>query len=444
MPASEKKASLNSEELFKKARQVLAGGISHELRYAAPYPQYIARAKGSRMWDVEGKEYVDFGMGSASMLLGHGHPDVVKAIQTQVENGVFHANCHEGEVEWGLLVQGMFPASERIRFVASGTEATLLAIRIARAFSGKSKVLRFETQYNGWHDYVTVGTAEPYNESPSLGLPPEAISSTVVVPTDAARVEDALKKNPDIGTIICEASGASYGTVPLSHQFLRDLRALADKYKCVFILDEVISGFRWSPGGIQALSGVKPDMTTYAKVLTGGLPGGAVGGREEVMQLLDPTVKFKGKQPGVTHKGTFNGNPLVAAGAVAALNIIKTGKPQKHADAMAKKLRDGMQKTLDEHQVAGVVYGESSTFHLYFGKVDQRGLAGLTAAQFKGVPKETVKAFRKGLRTRGADLMSYLGGVTSLAHTDDDIGRMLDIFKSTMQDLIKEGLVGRA
>jgi glutamate-1-semialdehyde 2,1-aminomutase len=135
---------------------------------------------------------------------------------------------------------------------------------------------------------------------------------------------------------------------------------------------------------------------------------------------------------------------LIAAGACAALNILKTGKPQKHADGIAKKLRDGMQKIMDEHQVAGAVYGESSTFHLYFGKLDQRGINGLTAAQFKGVPKDTVKAFRKGLRLRGADLMSYLGGVTSLAHTDEDVNRMLDIFKGTVQDMIKEGLVGRA
>lgn len=444
MPAKTESMSQSSKQLFDKAKRVLAGGVSHENRYAEPHPIYVNRGKGSRYWDVEGKEYVDYSMGSASLLLGHAHPDVVRAIHDQVDRGTFYANCHPLEVEWGELVQEMVPSAERIRFTASGTESTMLAIRLARAFTGKTKLLRFETHYHGWHDYAVVGTLAPYDQSPSLGLLPGIEEATVVCPADANRVEEALERHPDIAAIICEPSGASYGTVPFAFELIRDLRKLADKYGVVMIMDEIITGFRWSPGGVQALVGIKPDLTTFAKILTGGLPGGAVGGREEIMRYLDPTVETKGRRPGVTHKGTFNGAPLVAAAGVAALKIVRTGKPQKQADAIAAKVRAGMQKVIDEHQVAGVAYGESSTVHVYFGEGARKGVDKITAADIKGVNKDAVKAFRRGIRERGGDLMSYLGGVTSAAHTDADAERMVEIFEGTVRDLMEKGLIGRA
>jgi glutamate-1-semialdehyde 2,1-aminomutase len=443
MPANSPPEPTSSERLFAKARRVLAGGISHENRYAEPYPVYVRRGRGSRYWDVEGKEYVDYCMGSASLLLGHAQPDVVAAIREQAELGTFYGNCHPLEVEWGELVQEMVPSAERIRFTGSGSEATLLAIRLARAYTGKPKLLRFETHYHGWHDYAVVGTVAPYGRSPSLGLLPGVEEATVVCPADANRVEEALKRHPDVAAIICEPSGASYGTVPFPRPLIRDLRRLADTYGAVLILDEIISGFRWSPGGAQALAGIKPDLTTLAKILTGGLPGGAVAGREEIMRLLDPTVESQGRRPGVTHKGTFNGSPLAAAAGVAALKIVRTGEPQRRADAVAASVREGMQKALDEHQVAGVAYGESSTIHVYFGAAARKGVDGLSAGDIKGVPKETVTAFRRGIRERGGDLMSYLGGVASAAHTEADAARMVEIFEATVRDLVGRGLLGR-
>ncbi len=434
---------LSSEALFETARGVMAGGVSHEGRFAEPFPKYVKRAKGSRKWEVDGTEYIDYAMGSASLLLGHAHPDVVAAMTAQAAEGSFFADCHPLEIAWAAQVQALVPSAERVRFVGSGTEATMLAIRIGRAYSGKAKILRFEGHYHGWHDYALVGMKAPFDEAPSLGMLPEAAKATVVVPPDPNRVEAALKEDDGIGTIICEVSGANYGCVPLPDGFLSALRSLADQYGVTLIFDEVITGFRWCPGGRQARDGVIPDLTTMAKILTGGMPGGAVGGKAEIMCLLDPGETVAAGKLGVVHKGTFNGNPLVAAAGVAALNIVGTGEPQAQADRMAERLRDGARRIMTEHQVDGAVYGESSTFHMFFGKDVRGSMAGRSAAEIRGVDPAIVQTLRAGLRQRGVDLMSHMSGVTSAAHDEEDIDQTLGAFEETLQGMIKQGLVGR-
>ena len=430
-----------SNRQFERAKKLLAGGISHESRYVSPFPIYTNWAQGSRKRDIDGNEYIDYSMGSASLLLGHSHPGVAKALNEQVAKGTFYANCHPLEVEWAARVQDLVPSAERVRFVSSGTEATMLAIRLARAYTGKSKVIRFEGHYHGWHDYAALGVKPPFHELQSVGVLRASAEETLVCPTDIARVEEALEKEEDVAGIICEVSGASWGTVPLPEGFLPDLRVLADRRNVVLIFDEIITGFRWSPGGVQAVTGVNPDITTLAKILTGGLPGGAVAGSEKVMRLLDPQEQVGGFSPAVFHRGTFNGNPLAAAAGVAALDEVRTGNPQRAADSVAAKLRDGFQKILIKHEVAGAVYGESSTFHIFFGKGVRGSIEGLAPTDLKGMPREKVGALQNGLRARGVDLMSYTGGVTSCAHTEEDVALTLDAFEDTIRDMAEEGIL---
>ncbi|MED5575698.1 MAG: aminotransferase class III-fold pyridoxal phosphate-dependent enzyme, partial [Pseudomonadota bacterium] len=171
--------SKSSEELFGKARERLAGGVSHESRFKGPFPKYIERAEGSRKYEVDGKEYVDYAMGSASLLLGHAHPKVVAELTEQAAKGTFFADCHPLEIEWAGLIQELIPCAERVRFVSSGTEATMLAIRIGRAYSGKNKILRFEGHYHGWHEFVDLGMNAPYDKPTSLGILPGTVESTV-------------------------------------------------------------------------------------------------------------------------------------------------------------------------------------------------------------------------------------------------------------------------
>lgn len=437
-------AGLSSRQLWDRAQQAMPGGVSHDSRFLPPFPTYFSKALGAYKWDVEGRKYIDYAMGSAAMMLGHSHPDVVEAIRAHAGDGTFFATVHPLEVAWAELVKGLVPSAELVRFVASGTEATMLALRVARAYSRRPKVLRFEGHFHGWHDYVLQGMKAPFDRIPTLGVPDEIRKTMVVVPTTEQRVEDALKKDREIGTIICEVSGANWSSVPIRDDFLRALRTLADKYECVLIFDEVITGFRWSPGGKQALLGITPDLTTMAKIVAGGMPGGAVGGKAEVMRLLDPVLEIDGWKPAIIHRGTFNASPLISAAAVAALKVIRTGAPHRQADAIAAKLRTGMQRALDELQVDALIYGESSTFHVYFGKGARRAsIFDVPAATIRSLKRDALDIYSCGLRKRGVDFMSYTGGVTSLAHTEAEIAPTLEAFTGAVRDLIDGGKVAR-
>jgi glutamate-1-semialdehyde 2,1-aminomutase len=262
----------------------------------------------------------------------------------------------------------------------------------------------------------------------------------VVAPADLAAIEAALT-DAAIGSVIVEASGANYGAVPLPEGFLPGIRAICDRLGRVLIFDEVITGFRWSPGGRQARDRVVPDLFTMAKILTGGLPGGGLAGRREIMALLDPRQSWGGFSPPVLHQGTFNGCQVVAAGALAALEDLSTGAPQAHADRIAAAIRDGVAEILDRRDIQGACYGESSTFHLYLGPCDNRSVAGLTPAQIRGTDKKTVAALRDGLYAHGVDLMSAMSGVTSWAHSDADVAETLEAFDSALAGLKAGGMV---
>lgn len=435
---------INQKSLWSDALEMMPGGISHPNRRKAGEPIYISHAEGARMWDVEGSEYIDYSMGSASLLLGHAHPDVVKAIVEQAPHGTYTASCHPLEVEWAGLIQELIPSAEKVRFVGTGSEATQLAARVARAYTGKNKIIRFEGHYNGWSDVTITGSEAPYDEAPGAGVTPGAAQSIVVLPTDCARVEEALKNSDDIAGVMVEASGANWGSVPIPEKFLQDLRSLTNKYGVVLIFDEVITGFRWSPGGVQGLTGVIPDLSCMAKIVTGGNPGGALGGKADIMEVLNPRTASHADRK-VVHKGTFNAAPIVAAPAVATLKIVKTGEPHKHANAMAEKMREGIRVILEEHQIAGAAYGESSTFHIHFGDTPSRdSVEGLTLRAIRDVPSEVVLGYQQALLDRGVNNMSHFGGMLSSAHTDEDIEQTLKAIEGAIEELMRDGKIGRA
>ena len=432
-----------SKELSEKAKNLIAGGITSELRYATPFPIFICKAKGSRKWDVDGNEYIDYSMGSAALLLGHSHEAIVEAVNLQVNQGTLYSSLSEKELEWAELISSMYASSERVRFVGSGTEANILAIRLARAFTGQSKIIRFEGHFHGWGDDTNVGIKFPFDKKVSHGLPKNVVDSSIVCPADLQFVEDVLSENKDIAAIILEPSGASWGTVPIPNSFLKGLRKLCDLNKVVLIFDEVITGFRWSPGGIQELEGVTPDLTTLAKNLTGGLPGGCVSGKSELMDLLDPSKEFKGLQAGVFHRGTFNANPLSSASGIAALEIFKLGEVQKKADSSAKKLRQNFSQIFKKYEISGFVYGESSTFHIFLGSHKKDDYTNLHARELKSIPPKQVLDFQMSLRSRGVDLMSYTGGVTSSAHSEEDVERTITAFEESIIELVNNDKIPR-
>ena len=427
--------------LFERARKAMPGGVSHELRYKHPFPMYVTRAEGAHKWDAEGRKFIDYKMGSASQMLGHCPPAVVEAVAEQAQRTPFTADCHELEIEWAEIVNSLFPSSDLCRFTASGTEATMLAVRIGRAYSGRDQVLRIDGHYHGWHDHLLKGSKPAFNAPTSHGIPAPVADLVTIVPANLNAVTDAIRRDERIGTVVVEASGANYGSVPLPAGFLKGIRELTQQHGIVLIFDEIITGFRWSAGGLQARDGIVPDLTTLSKILTGGLPGGAVAGKREIMRWLDPTESQGEFAPGVSHKGTFNASPLVAAGAVAALRILRDGKPQCHADTMAARMRDGLSEILNRRCLAGAAYGESSTFHLYLGQCESRSIEGLSAQQIRTLKPELVNGLRLGLNERGVDLMSHTSGVTASAHQIEHIDLTLQAFDDTLGALSQQGLL---
>ena len=429
-----------SAELYPQFQEYFpSGGAGHDMYVTDPFPLTIARGQGSRKWDVDGNEYVDYGMGSASLLLGHSHPAVVEALVQAAPLGSHYGAPVEVMLEWGERVHNLMPCADKIRFVGSGAEATMLAMRVARAYTGKDKIVRWEGHYHGWHDYAMPGNSAPFDVPGSLGVPKGAVDSVVVLPTDLGVLERVLATDKEIAGVITEGSGASYGTVPLPPGFVEGVRNLTKQYGVVMILDEVITGFRWSPGGLQQKLGIVPDICTMAKILTGGLPGGAIAGSDEVMGVMLHTGEaHHDRYQRVYHGGTFNANPYCAATGNAAMKIVATGEMQDTADRMADRLRSGLREIVDRYEVNATVYGESSTWHIYFGA---RSIQGLDAGVLKSQPQDIQDGFRQALRVRGVDPMSRTSGVLSGMHTEADIDQTLEAFEGAFKAMIDEGLV---
>ena len=428
-----------SAELYPRFKEVFPSGVTHDMRVADSFPLCIARGQGARKWDVDGNEYVDFGMGSASLLLGHAHPAVVEALVQAAPGGSHYGQPLEAELEWGERVRDLIPCGDKVRFVGSGAEGTMLAMRVARGYTGKDKIIRWESHYHGWHDYVMPGTLAPYDVPASIGIPKGTLESVIVLPPDLDALERTLATDKDVAGVITEGSGASYGAVPLKPGFLEGVRKLTQQYGVVMILDEVITGFRWSPGGLQQKVGITPDICSLAKVLTGGLPGGAIAGRDQFMEVMNQTGDaHRDRFQRVSHGGTFNANPYCAATGNAALKIVATGGMQETADRMSERLRMGLREIVDRYEVAACVYGESSTFHVYFGA---RSIEGLDANILKSIAEEVQTGFRQALQVRGVDLMSRCGGVLSGVHTEADIDQSLEAFDGAVKAMMDEGLI---
>ena len=420
-----------SRELYARARRVIAGGVTHDVRVHSPFPVMVERAEGSRKWDVDGNEYIDYTMGHGALILGHAHPVPTQAAIAQLSRGTHYGASHEIETAWAELICELMPSVERVRFTGSGTEATLMAMRLARAHTGRERIVKFHYHFHGWHDYAHVAQSDPLDVPMSAGIPQSVQDTVTGIPTDLDRVREELAKG-DVAGLIVEPTGAGWGAVPLAPAFVKALPDLCREHGTVFILDEVVTGFRLSPGGYQALHDVTPDLTTMAKVLAGGLPGGCVGGRADILQRLelrgDPRWD-RGQR--MAHPGTFNGNPLSAATGVAVLRHIADGAVHAQIDAQTERLRRGIQDVFDRHDLGAIAYGESSYFHVAMdGTPSRSGMSGDDGA-----------ALRRALHSHGVHIMTS-GGLLSTAHTDEDIDQTIEAFDASVRDLEADGLVG--
>ncbi|MER3446720.1 MAG: aspartate aminotransferase family protein [Candidatus Dadabacteria bacterium] len=434
-----------SRALFERARHIFPSGITHDIRYLLPFPIYVSKAEGSRKWDVDGNEYVDFAMGHGALLLGHGREEVISAVRDVISKGTHYGGSSEIEIKWGEIVKGLIPSAEKVRFTSSGTEATLLSLRLARAYTGRNKIIKFQGHFHGWHDYLSLGERPPWESKPA-GVPDSVLSTIIVLPYDLSILDNVLATDKDIAGVIIEPTGGSWAKVPIPDGFLEKLRDLTKRYGVILIFDEVVTGFRWSPGGVQGLYKIVPDVTTLAKILAGGFPGGAVVGKREILELIEFSGdEDKDRKRKVRHNGTFNANPVSASAGIACLNITKTGKPQKEAADRASEIRRALNDVIKTFRVMGCVYGDSSVFHIVLGAEPENFIGGdirnpmLSTDILKtGAEKNLARLFQLSMLLEGVDIF-HLGGLVSSAHTDEDIEKTVKAFEVTIERLKKGG-----
>lgn len=395
------------------ADSVLAGGVAHQSWRMSPFPIVFARGSGGEKWDVAGRRYIDLWMGHGSLILGNAHPAVVEAVARQMERGQHLGGAHVMQYAWAERIRELVPSCEHVRFTASGTEATLLALRVARAWTGRPRIVRVDGHFHGWHDEA-LAHALPTKQS---GLNPGVDEFiTVVPPLDTGVVLDELAEG-DVAAIILEPGGGSAGSLSWSPEYLASLRRIADHRGALLIFDEVISGFRYAPGGVQALAGVRPDLTVLAKIAAGGMPGGLVGGRRDVLSVVSGGLSVAKEPVHVVHAGTFNGFPLSAAAALVTLDLVADGTAQTRAEAATRTLVAGINSVARDADVDVRAMHQSSIFHLLIGALDAGDPVGPGPAAVRLVRERAADyaTLRRALLLEGIDChMSH--GWLSIAH----------------------------
>ena len=429
-----------SLELHQRACQVLAGGVSSEFRkFSQPHPLFYSHAEGSRIWDIDANEYLDFTLSQGPMILGHSHPRVLRSVADLSKEGQLFAGQHLAELELAERLQRLIPCAELLRFSLSGSEADHAALRLARAVTGRTKFLRFEGHYHGWFDNVSFSVSSPNLESLgerdspnslpwSEGLPEFASEESIVLPwNDLALVERTLaKRHGEIAAILTEPVMCNSGCIAPSPGFLKGLREICDRYGCLLIFDEVITGFRLGLSGAQGFFGITPDLAVFGKAMASGYPISALAGKREFMRLI-----AEGK---VIHAGTMNaGSPSVAA-ALATLDELETNSPYKRLFSFGEKLMEGLQEAGRETGHSLCLQGMGPMFHMAFTTASARISK---ATDYRGTfayDKAKYAKFVGGMQERGIRLIGRGLWYLSAIHTEAEV----DCAISTAREVLGE------
>ena len=406
-----------SRALYERAKKVLPAGVSYGLRYFEPYPFYTAKAKGSKLFDVDGNEYIDFWLGHTALILGHSPPVVIEAVKKQLERGTHYGTAHELEIKLAEQVAKMVPGAEMIRFTNSGTEANMYAARLARAYTGRSKIAKFEGGWHGGYDALHVSVKHPFNIPESAGLTRGALQDTVVLPFNDLDGVKAKLKGEEVAAIFIEPVLGSGGAVPAEKEFLRGIREFCDEKGVLLIFDEVITGFRLAPGGAQQYYGVKSDLTVFGKILGGGFPVGAFCGRKEIMERLDTTVY---KRPHYSfHGGTFTANPITMTAGLATLKILKDGQLINQLNNLGDKIREQIKEIFESAGVDVQVTGAGSLFSVHFTKREVKDAYAAFMAD-----REKLVDYHLTLIENGVFFLPTHAGALSSAHNKADIEKL--------------------
>jgi glutamate-1-semialdehyde 2,1-aminomutase len=423
----------NSERLFALAQQYIPGGVNspvRSFRAVEGTPPFIARGQGSRVWDVDGNEFIDYVCSWGPLALGHAHPAVVEALKAAAENGTSFGAPTEGEVELAQIICEALPSVNSVRLVSSGTEACMSAIRLARAYTGRSKIIKFAGCYHGHADGLLVRAgsgAMTHGVPTSAGVPDSYAQETLVADyNDLASVERFFEEYPeDLAGIIVEPVAGNMGVVPPADGFLEGLRRLTREHGASLIFDEVITGFRVAYGGAQTLYGVTPDITCLGKIIGGGLPVGAYGGRREIMEQVAPLGPMY-------QAGTLSGNPLAVTAGITTLKELQKPGTYEGLDALARRLTDGVAGVFRQTEIPGSINRVQSMFTGFF-------TAGPVAAlaQVEGSDAGRYGRYFHAMLERGVYFApsQFEAGFVSTAHTEEDIDRTIEAAEAALRDL---------
>ncbi len=417
-----------SKALFAQAQELIPGGVNSPVRACKSVgcdPRFIAKAAGSKIYDVDGNEYVDFICSWGPMILGHNHPAVMEAIQKALENGTsFGAPCPM-EVELAELVTEALPSVDMVRFVSSGTEATMSALRLARGYTGKKVVVKFDGCYHGHADsfLVKAGSGVITLGIPgSPGVPDDIVKNTVSIPYNNVEIlEKTLRdESLDIACVIMEPVAGNMGVVLPKPEFLQKVRALTEELGIVLIFDEVITGFRVSYGGAQAKFGIMPDLTCLGKIIGGGLPVGAYGGKEEIMRQISP-------EGPVYQAGTLSGNPLAMAAGIATLTELKKPGFYEALDTKAEKFAGQFSALCEKHLDHSTLNRQGSVMTAFFAEGPITDFESAMTAD-----TDRYGRYYREMLDRGVYLApsQFEGAFISAAHTDEDLAKTLEAAES--------------
>ena len=422
-----------SKALQEEAGQYLPGGSSRGTAYFSPYPTFVDRGEGHYVFDVDGNRYLDFMINATSLIMGHAHPLIAEALRDQALLGTAFSGPTEVQTRMARLLCERLPSVDTIRFANSGTEGTLNAIRVARAYTGKHKIAKFEGGYHGTHEYVSVSVKpsaaklDPSGPTPIaefLGQPPSLAEDVIVLPyNDLEHSERTIREHADeLACVIMEPVASAFGYIPGNPDFLKGMRALTEELGIILIFDEVQS-FRVAPGGAQELFGVVPDITALGKIIGGGMAVGAFGGRRDIMELFDPTEGG----PVIPHAGTFNANPMtMVAGEVVMEHL--TADVYRRLSQLGDMLRGKLRAVFGELEVPAQITGVASLFGIHFTSEEITDYRSVIRAD-----QQMSKALFTGLLNEGILLQAGCGGSLSTLTTESEIDTLVDATRGVVQ-----------
>lgn len=420
-------SSEKSKQLFEEAKKILPGGVSSPVRAIKPYPFYTRKSIGSKIIDIDGNEYIDYVMGYGPLLLGHNYPAVREAVIKQLSEGWLYGTPTELEVKLAHEIITIYASIDMVRFVSTGTEATMGALRAARGFTGKNKFIKIEGGFHGAHEaaLVKAGSGATTLGTPdSAGVPVDFTKNTLQVPfNDIEAMTQAVEAyQDDLAAVIMEPVLGNIGPILPKKGYLEDVRALTSEHDVVLIFDEVITGFRLAMGGAQEYFDIIPDMTTLGKVLGGGFPIGVIGGKREIMEKISPAGN-------VYQAGTFNGSPVSMAAGLSVISTLQKEKVHEKVNRAGDYLRSSLNDMVADLGLDYSVSGLCSMFKVFFGDMPYNYEEALTC------DKEKFNGFFKKMLKDGIFLppSQYETNFLSLAHSQDDIDKTIEAYRRNLQ-----------